>query len=135
MAIGTLRAVVSGEQAYASVNDGYFDTLECLATPSCITGTGRAFQPFLPPGVITAMEHRGYRLEFHAGPKAERESRRGTSPSAMSRFAVVAVPASAETARRRVLCADDRGTIYVTSGGMRPRVSVGRCLETASPLR
>ena len=64
MAIGALRAVVSGERAYASLNHGYFDTLECLATPSCVTGPSRALQPFLAPSMVTPMERRGYRFEF-----------------------------------------------------------------------
>ena len=31
VAIGTLRTIVSGEEAYASANDGYFETPACLA--------------------------------------------------------------------------------------------------------
>jgi hypothetical protein len=134
IAIGTLRAVVSGEKAYASANNGYFDTPACLAAPSCVPGTDRRVQPFLAPGVATGSERRGYQVQFHPGPKAERESAR-QSPTAMTRFAVVAVPTDPITSRRRAFCADDRGTIYVTAGGTRPHVDVGRCLDTSSPFR
>lgn len=134
-AIITLRAVVTGEKAYASANDGYFDTLACLMTPSCITGTDRGLGPFLAPDVAGWLDRRGYRVEFEPGPKAERESGHQKSPSAMTRFAVVAVPTTAEAAGRRAFCTDDRETIYVTPGGTRPRVDAGRCLDTSWPLR
>jgi hypothetical protein len=37
-AIGTVRAILSGELAYASMNGGYYDTFECLASASCSGG-------------------------------------------------------------------------------------------------
>lgn len=135
IAVATLRAIVSGEKAYASANEGYFDTPACLATPSCIPGTARGSRPFLAPGVIIGSERRGYQIEFEAGPKAAQESGRQRSPSAMTGFAVVAIPTTPMTSRRRAFCADDRGTIYVTSGGTRPAVAAGRCFDTSSPLR
>jgi hypothetical protein len=112
VAIGTLRMIVSGEQAYASANDGYFDT----------------------PAVASSSEHGAYQVQFHPGPKAARESGE-QSPTAMTRFAVVAVPTDPMASRRRAFCADDRGTIYVTIGGTRPRIDSTRCLDTSSPLR
>lgn len=135
VAIGTLRAVVSGEKAYASVNNGYFDTPACLATPSCVPGTDRRVRrPFLTPGLATGLERRGYQFQFHPGPKAESDSPK-QSPTAMTRFAVVAFPTNPMASRRRAFCADDRGTIYVTAGGTRPHIDAGRCLDAGSPLR
>ena len=133
MPIGTLRVVVSGEKAYASEHNGYFDTPACLAARSCTSGTDRVTRPYLAPGVAIGLERRGYQVQFHPGPKAERESGK-QSPTAMTRFAVVAAPTDPVTSRRRAFCADDRGTIYVTAG-TRPDVDVGRCLDTSSPLR
>ena len=133
-AIGTLRAVVSGEKVYASANDGYFDTPACLTIPSCIPGTIRGVRPFLAPGAASGLERRGYHVEFEPGPKAEASGKQ-RSPSAMTRFAVVAVPTTPMTSRRRAFCADDRGTIYVTASGTRPHIDAGRCLDTSSPLR
>ena len=74
-----------------------------------------------------------YQVQFHPGPTAERESGK-QSPTAMTRFAVAAVPTDPMTSRRRAFCADDWGTIYVTTSGTGP-VDIGRCLDTSSPLR
>jgi hypothetical protein len=134
MAIGGLRAIVSGEQAYASAN-GYYDTPACLAEPSCVPGVDRPSDRFLAPDVTPAIERQGYRLVFHAGPKAGRLSERQRSPSAMTRFAVAAVPVNVYGAVRRAFCADDRGTIYFTSEAAGPRVDEGRCVDTTHPLR
>ena len=134
-AIGTLRAVVSGERAYASANRGYFDTPACLAAPSCISEADPRARPFLAPNMASGLfERQGYQVQFQPGPKADRQSDK-QSPTAMTRFAVVAVPTDPLTSRRRAFCADDRGAIYVTAGGTRPQVDVGRCLDTSSPLR
>ena len=134
MAVGMLRAIVSGEEAYASVNDGYFDTPGCLATPSCVSGAGRSPGPFLAPSVISGLDRRGYHIQFEPGPKAEREPGSDRSPSAMTGFAVVAIPTTPMALRHRAFCADDRGTIYVTAGATRPDTARGRCLDTSSPL-
>lgn len=134
-AIGALRAIVSGEWAYASINEGYYDTLQCLAAPSCVPSKRGGQNAFLDPELAAAKERRGYRFEFHAGPKAERESDKRRSRSAMTRFAVVAIPMNPGTAQHRAFCADDTGTIYFTRGGTVPRVDGGRCLDTANPLR
>jgi hypothetical protein len=65
IAIGTLRAVVSGEKAYASAHNGYFDTPACLAALSCIPGTDRLERPYLAPNLATGLERRGYQVQFH----------------------------------------------------------------------
>ena len=133
-AIGAVRAVVSGELAYASINEGYYDTLECLSAPTCIPGVG-GHSAFLQPDLAATEERFGYRLEFHAGPRAESGSEQRRSRSAMTRFAVVAVPLNPWAAQRRAFCGDDRGPIYFTRGGTVPRVEAGRCLDTGSPIR
>lgn len=112
VAIGTLRTIVSGEQAYASANDGYFDT----------------------PGVALGSVPGGYHVQFHPGPKAARDSGK-QSPTAMTRFAVVAVPTGPRTSQRRAFCADDRGTIYVTADGTSPQIDAAQCLDTSTVLR
>lgn len=103
--IGTLRAVVSGEKAYASAHNGYFDTPACLAALSCIPGTDWLERPYLPPNLATGLlERLGYHVHFHPGPTAKRESGK-QSPTAMTRFAVAAVPTGSHNiATTRVLC-------------------------------
>jgi hypothetical protein len=129
-AIGAIRAILSGESAYASVH-GFYNTLECLSSPSCIPGV-ESQERFLQPYLAVAQERQGYRFDFHAGPKVEPGSDAPRSPSAMTRFAVVAIPLDS---RRRAFCGDDRGFIYFTTGGSMPRVDRGRCLDTGSPIR
>lgn len=134
IAIGRLRAILSAEQAYASANSGLFNTPACLAMPSCASGTDQPVRAFLGPGVDTGLDRGGYYVQFHPGPKAERPTRRDSS-TALTRFAVVAIPTDPRASGRRAFCADDRGTVYVEVGGVEPRVEAGRCLDTRSPLR
>jgi hypothetical protein len=133
-AISAIRAIVFGESRYASMNGGYYDTLECLAVPSCLPGV-RGVTPFVAPNLATSRGYGGYRVEFHDGPKAELESDDRMSRSSMTHFAVVAVPLQPNTARHRAFCADERQLIYVTPAGLVPRVEDGRCLDTTDTLR
>ena len=132
--VGTLRSVVSAEASYAAVNGGLYDVPSCLATPSCIPGLRQRPARFWAPDLSTNLERHGYRLEFHAGPKA-RPVPAHQSPSSMSGFAFVAMPMSSENGVKRAFCVDDRGPIYVTADGTRPRVEAGRCADTSQPLR
>lgn len=134
-AIGAVRAVVSAEASYAVLNGGYYDTLECLTTSACIPGIGQDQRPFLDPSLAASRRPRGYRLEFHPGPEAEGGAGREVSATAMTRFALVAVPVAAGAGPRRAFCGDDSGSIYLTSGGQVPRVAAGRCLDREHPLR
>jgi len=127
-AIAVVRAIIGGELAYASLNEGYYDTLECLDSASCVPGV-RGHSPFLEHHLAVTQERRGYGFEFHAGPSAEPRSDRRVSHSAMTRFAVVAIPLNS-TPQRHSFCGDDRGSIYFTDGGAVPRVEAGRCLDT-----
>ena len=133
--IGALRAIVTGELAYESANGGYYETLSCLSSQSCIPGRVGGPYVFLDPALAASREWRGYRLEFHAGPPPENQSARPRSASAMTRFALAAVPVDTADARRRAYCADDRQTIYFTPAGTVPRVESGRCLDTNNPVR
>jgi len=133
IAIGTIRAITSAESAYAAVNGGIFDRLECLAGPSsCVPAAGRE-NPFIDRLARTT-EH-GYRFEFFNGPLARSDADVPRSKSAMTRFAVVAVPLESQRGQRRAFCADDRQVIYITASGAAPRVADGRCLDATDPLR
>jgi len=134
MAIGTIRAITSGESTYAGFY-GYYDRLECLATTRpCVPGV--TYQnPFVSPDLAASRgERASSRFEFHAGPKAVSPRNSRTSPSAMTQYAVVAVPLGARTGNYRAFCGDDRRTIYVTWNG-EPRVDGGRCLDTSHILQ
>jgi len=130
-AIGSIRAIVSAESAYAATHGGRFATLACLGDPACNpSDVGTA--PFLSPDLATTRGHDGYRFAFypHPDPDPARSAR-----TALTRFAVAAVPVDRETKGRRPFCADDRGVVYVTSARVAPRVEHGRCLDTSEPLR
>jgi hypothetical protein len=124
--IGGLRAVISAQHEYASHNDTYCGTLECLAVPA----PGRQ-TPYVSPDVRAWLARRGYLLEFYAGPR-EGGPRSG-SPGVRD-FAVVAVPVGPDRAARRAFCADAGSVIYVTHGTA-PRVEAGRCVERANTLQ
>jgi hypothetical protein len=125
-AIAAVRAIISAELAYASFNNGYFDTLHCLESGSCAPRQ-LPRGPFLEPHFSTR-ERRGYRVEFHAGPKPE-SPRDRVSPSAMTGFAVVAIPSNPQL-QHRSFCGDNRGTIYLVGSGAMPLVESGRCVDT-----
>jgi hypothetical protein len=133
VALAVVRAIVSGELAHASRNEGYFDTLPCLESGSCSPGQ-RPHVPSLAPDLVerhftSAPPRSGYRFEFHPGPSPEPQRARDLSPSAMTGFAVVAIPLNPQR-RHHSFCGDGRGTIYMIAGGAVPRVEAGRCVET-----
>jgi hypothetical protein len=133
--IGLIRAVISGESSYAAAY-GYYDRLECLASPrSCVPGVTSPTQ-FVPPDVATSRgEIRFYRFELHAGPRATSAGGSSKSPSAMTRYAVVAVPLISSPRKYRAFCGDDRQVIYQTTDGAVPRVADGRCVDTTHVLQ
>jgi hypothetical protein len=51
----------------------------------------------------------------------------------MTGFAVVAIPLNPQL-QHHSFCGDDRGTIYVISGGAVPRVEAGRCADTQQSI-
>jgi hypothetical protein len=126
-AIGLIRAIVSAESAYATMY-GYYDTLECLATLTCTPGV-RAGGSLLDRELAVTRTRGGYRFELHAGPPRRFDTTVSGSPTAMTQFAVVAVPERPDRTRR-AFCADDRGVIYVTRAGDDPEVAEGRCVDT-----
>ena len=131
-AISSIRAIVSAELAYASANSGHYGMLECLTDPSCQPSLGNHTR-FLEPGVAAAPDRDGYHFEFHPHPDPGPSAR--SSRLSLARFAVVAMPADADTARGHGFCSDDRQLIYVTDSGVTPRVERGRCIDTNKTLR
>jgi hypothetical protein len=134
-AIGLIRAINSGESTYAAMH-GYYDRLECLAgTRSCVPAV-RSQRPFVSPDLATRRgEIRGYRFELHPGPAAVSAGASPQSPSAMTQYAVVAVPLGPRSRNYRAFCGDDRQTIYVTPDGAEPLVEAGRCVDTTRVLQ
>ena len=108
--------------------------MECLDnTGSCVPGVTSHTRFVSPHPAASRGEIRGYRVELHAGPKAQSLRNSRVSPSAMTQYAVVAVPLYAGPGHYRAFCGDDRQTIYVTWD--EPRVDSGRCLDTSQILQ
>jgi uncharacterized membrane protein YhaH (DUF805 family)/type II secretory pathway pseudopilin PulG len=108
-AIGDIRAVISAQMAYQTINDGFYASrLECLATPGeCIPNS--TFPPMLSAGGV-ASPRSGYVRELVPGSVA-----RG---SATSTFAFLAYPSNPGQSGVRSFCGDSTGRIcYETMGG------------------
>jgi hypothetical protein len=127
-AIGWIRPVQHWQQIHARAHDGAYATMECLTDPRCAPEVHREGPPPGPDFGATS-ERDGYRFQFHAGPLLRARSDERPSRTAMTHFAVVAVPVE-PSPRKRAFCGDDRGDIYYTMGGAVPRVKAGRCLDT-----
>jgi len=127
-AIVDLKRTVSGELAYAELNDRYFDTPECLMSPAeCIPGYPHDGPVFLSEQVFRLKL--GYQREFHPGPPAgERDiGSANLSPSSIQSFALVAYPSKHGLTGVRSFCFDSVGNVCLTTDGSIPHVSSGRC--------
>ena len=129
-AVGDIRAVISGQTAYASANGGYYDTLECLASAApCIPGyTGPT--PFIDAALVNEVKS-GYRRRFHRGAPASGD---GISPSSITSFAYTAVPVEVGRTGTRGFCGDASGRICFTNDGSEPPVVDGACAEPCNAL-
>lgn len=126
--IGDLRTVISAEAAYQSANAGYYDNLECLAAPSrCIPGYPAAGPVFLDGQLAAATTKSGYTRTFHPGPAASGADPAISSPSSLTSFAYVAVPATPGQTGVRGFCGDASGRICFTPDGSAPPVVDGAC--------
>jgi type II secretory pathway pseudopilin PulG len=131
-AVGNIRAVLSAEAAYASANGGFYDTIECLASPAdCIPDYSPQAPVFLGPE-FTTISKGGYDRYLYPGPAAPAS---GTiSPSSMTSFAYVAVPSTPGTTGIRAFCGDIV-TICVMADGTMPEITNGLCPENCPPLQ
>jgi type IV pilus assembly protein PilA len=131
-AIGDTRTVISSQAVYANVNNGHYDSLECLSAPAnCLPG----YQgPTILPIELAATEKTGYRRTLHLGAPA------GDLTGTMSRtsvqsFAYVAVPITPNQTGVRAFCGDESGVICFTSDGSTPGVADGRCAQPCNILQ
>jgi hypothetical protein len=135
-AIGDIRALISAELAFSSVNRGYYAGVECLEKPStCLTGyTG---PEFLSPPFPWSSPRNGYKRTFHAGARPTREEirRLRAAPSSLKSFAFVVVPLEPGKTGDRGFCGDATGRICVTSDGSAPLVRAGQCGPPCTELK
>ena len=134
--LGDVRTIVSAEQSYAAMNEGYFDVPACLASPSqCLPGVRNDEQPYLDPSTASLRPHEGYEFRFEPAPvpSLSDDQRKRVSKSSLSGFAVVAVPTHG-SAQRRAFCGDSRGFFCARADGTMPGVRAGRCPDNCEAL-
>jgi type II secretory pathway pseudopilin PulG len=134
-AIGDVRTVISAQAAYQSANGGYYDTLECLGTPSgCIPNYDGP--TFLDRALASGAPKTGYRRTFHPGAAASSaQGASSRSPSSLESFAYTAVPLQANQTGVRGFCGDATGRLCYTLDGSEPEVENGECSKTCQSLR
>ena len=118
-ALNVLRMYLTAEVAYASANNGLYDTPACLIKPAeCVPDfRGNAL---LPEEVRT---RNGYQFDWSGTPPSERTP--GTSRSSVRTFVMIARPLSPSTGNR-IICVDDTGVIRSQS----VQLAVPRVLES-----
>lgn len=125
-AAGSIRAIQQGQGIYRSVH-GYYDRLECVIQDSCA-----AINPY-PPTYLDARlawtTRFGYRFRFHDGPRATTARDGNLSPTALTSYAMTAVPLDGD-AGLPAFCGDDSGQLYRLAPGGVPSVVDGRCVAT-----
>ena len=128
-AIGSVRAINSGQAAFASAGTGspYAITLPRLGA-GCTAGT----QGFISPDIAVApFEKSGYRLalgDTTAVPAADQ----GTAcdgATGRSGYYLTAAPVSVGTSGQRAFATNTIGTIYVNVSGVPPAESAGTALQ------
>lgn len=133
---GDIRAVITAEVEYSKINGDLYDTLECVAWPArCIPGLDAMRPGFLAAELATARVKAGYARTFHAGPAPEGGRPRGVSPTSMTSYAYVAVPASPGTTGGRSFCGDVSGRVCANPDGSTPAVVGGQCAPSCPDLR
>jgi type IV pilus assembly protein PilA len=129
VAIGNLRTVVSAQHAYASANQGFFDQLECLATPiQCVPAYPADSPSFLDTSFLN-VRRSGYEYRFIPGPPAPPDVVQGgqVSPTSLGGWAYVAVPLQPGQSGVRSFCADMSGQICYRPDGSPPDSGDGTC--------
>jgi type IV pilus assembly protein PilA len=132
-AIGDIRAVMTAEAAFASVNGGFYDTPRCLGRPGeCLPGYSGPV--FLDETLAGLGVKNGYQRRFHAGPPAVGVAG-ARSPSSLQGFAYTAVPVAVGRTGQRAFCGDASGAVCMTAVGDEPEVIDGACAPSCVPLQ
>ncbi len=135
IAVGQIRQFQQAQAAYASLNEGYYDRLECVLTPAmCIrNGDERNKAVLLDPSFAPPQRH-GYTflLQLFGTPVQRSPTASATS---MRGYAYRALP-SEESGDRIAYCGDETGLICsfdaktTNDGG-----NGGRCPATCRPIQ
>jgi hypothetical protein len=132
-AVGDIRTVISGQAAYSTANEGFYDELRCLVDPgTCLPSYPKGSPAFLDASVLQA-EKFGYRRTFHPGAKAPRQAK--SSASSLTSYAFTAVPLKPGETGKRGFCGDASGRLCFTPDGSQPKVVGGECDAACTTLK
>lgn len=132
--IADIRAVMSAQAAYQAANGGYYDRLDCLAAPAtCRPGYSGAAP--LAAELAHAEVKSGYRRVLHGTPADASQLPAGVSPSSLTAYAYVAVPATRNQTGVRSFCGDASGRICYEPDGSEIEPVGGACPSDCADLR
>jgi hypothetical protein len=132
----TAAAALSLGLGYSASNAGFYEgRLGCLATPvDCIPGYAPTAAPFLDARLASLEPKSGYTRVLRAGPGIDTaapegsQQRRLASPTSVTTFAYVAVPATPGETGCRGFCGDSNGIVCATGQGNAPQLTAeGTC--------
>jgi hypothetical protein len=127
--LSAMRDLRAAEEAYRSLNGGFYDRLECVATEKpCIPDYPMTAPIFVDPALAQPLDN-GYRRIFHPGPPADPADldRAKVSPTSLKAYAYVAVPDDPRYHGAPAFCVDSSGRLCVTREGSTPVVVDAQC--------
>jgi hypothetical protein len=120
-AIADVRAVISGEAAYQSSNNGFYDRLECMVEPvPCIPGYPANGPAYLDAKLATPRN--GYHPRFDPGPKGDAGA--SGSRTSLTSYAYWLIPDAGRAGR--AICGDASGVICTMTKAPAPSAA-GTC--------
>jgi len=124
-AIATLRVFYSAEASFAAANNGYFGSPECLSVPqSCLTGfTGTSF---MSP-IERTFQKNGYVFQFFSPETTDPQLALERDASRIRKYALLAVPITAQSTGRRQFCVDATGIIRWSNDLSPPSALPAQC--------
>jgi hypothetical protein len=133
--INDLRAIQEAQATFATVNKGFYGTLECLAEPwSYFPNYPSGAPAFLSKGLAALTPENGYERHFFGGPRAG-EFVPEICEASFTAWAYTAVPVSADKQDRRAFCADSTGKICVVDSGSFLVVADGECVSPCERVK
>jgi hypothetical protein len=132
-ATGDIRTVISAEAAYSSMNNGYYGTLACLATPGRCLSDYPPNGPTFVVGDLLAATY-GFQRRFDEGPRAPAKDvgPGKASRSSIASYAYWIIPEGATTGPSR--CGDASGVVCEMPDAAAPSTE-GACPQGCTPVR
>jgi hypothetical protein len=133
VAVKQINQMQQAQAAYASLNEGYYDRLECVLTPAmCIRNGDERNKAVLLDSSFIPPQRYGY--TFLLTTSGEPATRSATaSATSMRGYSYRAIP-SAESGDRTAYCGDETGMICAFDARTADGGNFGRCPATCRPI-